>query len=435
MQNDSKNSKLILIKNGIVVYPSQNQSKKNDVLIENGIIIKIDENISEPSARIIDAKGLIVSPGFIDMHAHLREPGFEQKEDIESGSKSAVAGGFTTILCMPNSNPANDCEKITKQIVQRSEEVGLIKVLPVGAISKNLNGEELTNINEMKKAGVIAISDDGSCVQNDEVMKTAMMRAKDLDLLVIDHPEDFDVSSDGLINDGAVSKQIGVKGISRLSENKIIERDIALARETGAKLHIAHLSTKEGVELVRQAKKEGLSVTCEVTPHHLTLTEDEVLKVGTMAKVNPPLRTREDVEALIEALSEGVIDVIATDHAPHEIKSKECSLESASFGISGFETMLPLLIELVLENRISLEKIIALITSKPAQILNLNDRGALKVGNRGDVTIFDPNEELVIDSSKFFSKGKNTPFDGWKLQGKVKYTIVSGKIVFNLGTS
>lgn len=350
-------------------------------------------------------------PAFIDLHVHLREPGFEYKEDIESGSRAARAGGYSSILCMPNTKPANDNPETTRYILRRAREVGLVRVFPVGAISKNLEGRELADIEGMAGEGVIAVSDDGSCVRNESLMRRAMEIAKKLGLLVIDHPEDFSITRGGVINEGRVSKELGLRGIPREAENGAIERDMVLAKETGARLHIAHVSTKEGVEMIRRAKGEGLLVTCEATPHHLLLIEDDVPRLGANAKMKPPLRTEADRLALVDALRDGTIDAVATDHAPHAAREKR-DLASAAFGVIGLETAFSACMMLVHRGDIGLERLIELFTTGPARVA-----GIAPDGRRATI---DPGAEFTVDPSKFKSKARNTPFAGMKLKGLVE---------------
>lgn len=431
MEFEFNKKKISAIINGIVIDPSTNTLEQRNIFIKDGLISEISNKHPSNKDGIIDVKGMHISSGFIDMHVHLREPGFEQKEDIESGSKAAAAGGFTTILCMPNTNPVNDSIKVTKLIKEKASKVNLTNIIPIASMTKGLIGEELTDYDKIINEGVIAISDDGKCVQNESVLSEVFSIAKEKNLLVISHPEILSKNNNGAINDGEVSKKLNVPGIPRSAENDAIERDIKLAENTGARLHIAHVSTKEGVELIRKAKSKGIKLTAEVTPHHLLLTEDAINEIGTNAKMSPPLRTRDDCDALIEGLNDKTIDIIATDHAPHEASSKNTNIMDASFGIVGLETMLPLILKLVHEKKISLNRFVELTSMNPAKILNLNDRGTITVGKRADVTIIDINREITVNPDNFYSKGRNSPFSGWRLKGKVIYTIKEGGIIFS----
>lgn len=417
-------TKTYVIAGGHVIDPSQGLLGVFNVFVTDGIISEISNRTPPDNYETIDARGLVVTPGFIDIHTHLREPGFEYKEDIETGGMAAVAGGFTTILCMPNTKPVNDNVDTTRYILNRAREVGLIKIIPVGAISKGLEGRVLADIKGMAKEGILAISDDGRSVQDNDIMLKGMEEAKKNNLVVISHPEDHAISKDGVINEGRVAAKLKLKGIPREAENNIIERDINLARKTGARLHIAHVSTKEGIDLVRKAKGEGLSVTCEVTPHHLMLTEDAVLKYGANAKMNPPLRTEADRAALIDAIKDGTVDAIATDHAPHSPEEKR-DIKNAPFGVIGMETALPVCMKLLEGNFISIERLIELLTTGPAKAVNLN-AGTLAVGASADIAIIDLNKGYKIDANSFKSKGRNTPFDGWDVKGRVLYTLTNG---------
>ena len=427
---DSSNT-IKVIRGGTLMDPSLGFYGPANLFIQNGFIKEITDRSPPETCEIIDASGLLVTPGFIDMHAHFREPGFEEKEDIESGGKSAAAGGFTTVFCMPNTNPVNDNPKVSRFIIEKALKFSDVRVIPIGALSKSSKGSELSDIEGMANLGLTAFSDDGSCIQDSSLMKIAAETVRSFGGIVIDHAEDFSFTQDGVIHEGRISAKLGLKGISRESENRIISRDIKIADETGAHIHIAHLSTKEGVLLIRKAKADGIKITAEVTPHHLTLTEEALLGLNTMMKVKPPLRTEEDRLALIEGLKDGTIDVIATDHAPHEAESKALPMDKASFGMIGLETALPVCLKLVHEEKISLLRMVEALTLSPAQILGFADRGSLAKGKLADITIFDLNETVIIDSSRFFSKSRNTPFEGMKLKGRVKKSIVGGKIVYN----
>jgi dihydroorotase len=422
----------LLIKNGIVVEPSKNLQQQLDILIENGKIIRIAKKIElKEKIETIDAKNYIVSPGLIDIHTHLREPGNEDEETIATGTRAAAAGGFTTIFCMPNTNPPIDNQATVELVMLKAKNEGLINVLPVGCITKQRKGEELTEIGELKNAGVVAISDDGSSVKNSKIMRRALEYAKMFDLVIISHCEDTDLSKDGVVNEGKVSTLLGLRGIPKEAEEIMVIRDIILASLTQSKLHITHISTKGSIDFIRQAKKSGIKITCDVTPHHFVLTEDKLLEYpyDTNLKMNPPLRTQEDVDAIIEAIKDDVIDCIASDHAPHTIEEKNKEFDLAPFGIIGLETVLSLCITyLYYKYKIPLIKIIEKLTTNPAKIFGLKTKGKIELGFDANLTIFSLDEEFIVD--KFYSKSTNSPFVGWKLKGKIKYTICNGKVVY-----
>jgi dihydroorotase len=435
----------LLISGGRIIDPSQRIDKSADLLISKGKIAWIGDKGTSPSRadlKTIDTTGLIVCPGFIDLHCHLREPGFEDKETISTGTKAAAAGGFTTVCCMPNTNPPLDNQSSIDYVKKTAETVGVVQVLPVGCITKGRQGKELTEMSELAEMGVIGFSDDGNPVASSRVMSLAMDYSKALGLPIIDHCEDKELSDGGLMNDGWVSARLGLKGMPKASEEIIVARDILLAQMTAAKLHIAHVSTGGSVELIKRAKDKGIPVTAEVAPHHLTLTETQVMGIepgknerlayDTNAKVNPPLRTKEDIAALIQGLKDGTIDAIATDHAPHTLADKICEFGLAAFGISGLETAFACLMSLIHDDSISLKTLISKLTIEPAKIIGnrYGELGTLKPGCRADVTIFDPNEEWVVDSHDFASKGKNTPFNGYRFKGKVKMTMEAGQVVY-----
>ena len=422
----------LLIKNGIVVEPAKNLQQQLDILIENGKIIRIAKKIElKEKIENIDAKNYIVSPGLIDIHTHLREPGNEDEETIATGTKAAAAGGFTTIFCMPNTNPPIDNQATVELVMLKAKNEGLINVLPVGCITKQRKGEELTEIGELKNAGVVAISDDGSSVKNSKIMRRALEYTKMFDLVIISHCEDTDLSKDGVVNEGKVSTLLGLRGIPKEAEEIMVIRDIILASLTQSKLHITHVSTKGSIDFIHQAKKSGIKITCDVTPHHFVLTEDKLLEYpyDTNLKMNPPLRTQEDLDAIIEAIKDDVIDCIASDHAPHTIEEKNKEFDLAPFGIIGLETVLPLCITyLYYKYKIPLIKIIEKLTTNPAKIFGLKTKGKIELGFDADLTIFSLDEEFIVD--KFYSKSTNSPFVGWKLKGKIKYTICNGKVVY-----
>lgn len=420
----------ILIKNGRVLNPSENLDKVMDLLVEDGRIKEKKEQIETDADKIIDAKGCYVMPGLIDLHVHFRDPGLTYKEDIETGSRAAANGGFTTVCCMPNTKPVVDNVDTVKYIIEKGKEVGLTNVLPVGAVTMNMEGKEVTDIESLKKAGICAISEDGKSVMNSGVYRKAMKEAARLNVPVMAHCEDINLVEGGVINLGNKSKELGVKGISNAVEDVIAMRDIMLARETNAKLHLCHCSTKDSVEMVKQAKAEGIDVTAEVCPHHFSMCSDDITENDGNFKMNPPLRTREDMETLIKGLSEDIMDVISTDHAPHSKEEKEKDLEHAPFGIVGLETSVPLTItNLVKKGYITPLQMAAKMSYNPAQVLG-SDKGTLNEKAVADITIIDPDAEYTIDKNTFQSKGKNTPFDGYKVNGKVLYTILGGKIVY-----
>lgn len=419
----------ILIKNGLIIDAATNYEAVSDIYIEDGIITDIGENLKYDCTNIIDCKGLYVIPGMVDMHCHLREPGYEYKEDIESGVLSAAAGGFTTIACMPNTNPVIDNAAVARFVKEKADSLGMVNVFPIGCITKGQNGAELAEIGEMKFAGVVAVSDDGKPVSNPLVMRRALQYAKMFEVPIISHCEDRDLVDEGVMNEGFTAASLGLKGIPDEAEEVMVSRDVILAEHTKGILHIAHISTKGSVDIIRNAKRRNIKVTAETCPHYFSLTDEAAVGFNTAAKVNPPLREREDVEEIIKGLADDTIDVIATDHAPHHIDDKNVEFNSAAFGISGFETALPAaLTYLVRPGHISMMQLVRKMCLNPARILGLN-RGSLEKGRAADITIFNPNEEFTVDVNEFKSKGKNSPFNGMKLFGKVHYTIVSGKIV------
>lgn len=422
----------IRIVNGRVIDPSQNLDGAFDLEIENGVITALEKNGSLPKstdAKIIDAKDQIVSPGFVELHCHLREPGFEYKETIATGTASAVAGGFTTLCCMANTKPVNDNAAVTDYILKQTAETGHCRVYPIGAITKGLKGEELAPIAELKKAGCVAISDDGLTVQNAQMMRTGLDYAKSFGLPVSTHSIEADLAKDGHMNESLYSTKFGIKGSPAVAEDIIIARDIMLAEITGAHLHVGHLSTKGGIDLVEAAKKKGLKVTCEVTPHHFTLTDADIKDYDTNYKMCPPLRGKADIARIKEAFKQGLIDAIATDHAPHGLIDKEVEFDHAAFGIIGFETALPLSLRLVEEGVITLSEMINLLTHSPAKVFNLPG-GTLQVGANADVTIFDPFQKWQLNNDTIVSKSKNSPFTGQEMVGRVTKTLVAGEIKY-----
>lgn len=423
----------ILIKGGRLIDPASGRDEVVDILIEGERVSRIAPSIEvQERMEVIDAEGKWVLPGLVDVHVHLREPGYEYKEDIESGSKAAVAGGFTTICCKANTNPVNDTGAITRYIVERAKEVGLCRIYPVGAVSKGLKGEELAEIGDMVANGAVAVSDDGRPVWNSELMRRALEYTKYFGIPVVDHCEDLALSGDGVVHEGKYSAITGLKGIPASAEEVMVARDIILARETKGRLHIDHVSTAGSVKLIEMGKDEGVCLSCEVTPHHLALTDEVIVTFDTDTKVNPPLRGEEHVLAVREALEKGIIDIIATDHAPHGAIDKDVEYTKAAFGISGLETALGVVLKLVNEGALSLKRAIEAMTIAPARIFGL-DAGYVAEGGPADIVVVDPDKEWVVDPSRFYSKGKNTPFKGWKLKGKVVITICNGKLVYKNG--
>lgn len=421
----------LLITHGRIIDPADKTDKISDILIEDGKIIAIGTNIESQKSdiKVIDAKNKIVIPGITDVHTHLREPGHEEEETIATGTKSAAAGGITTVLCMPNTHPVIDNQTAVEFILLKTKNEGVVNVFPVGAVTKNSFGEELAEIGELKKAGVKAISDDGNSIMNTQIMRRALEYSKMFKLPVISHCEDTNLSKNGLMNEGYVATMLGLKPIPREAEEVMVARDIILSRLTGGHLHIAHVSTKGAVELIREAKKNKINVTAETCPHYFTLTDESVKGYDTNTKVRPPLRADSDVKAIIDGLKDGTIDCIATDHAPHTEEEKNKEYELAPFGLIGLETLLPLTITyLVNKKHLSLSEVISKVTINPAKIFNIK-RGKISVGSIADITIVDLNIEKTI-TDNFVSKSKNSPFIGWKLKGFPVYTIVSGKIVF-----
>ena len=425
----------IVIKNGRVIDPANGLDEPKDLLIDKGRIKALESpgSISFDAGEklsVIDAKGCVVCPGLIDMHVHFREPGFEYKETITSGCRSAAAGGFTSVAVMPNTNPVNDTRAVTEHILSLARTEGIINVYPIAAITQKLEGERLSEMADLKDAGAIAFSDDGRPVISNELMRRAFEYSKMFKLPLIQHSEMLDLTEGGCMNEGMVSTELGLKGMPTEAEDIMVYRDIALLEKTGGRLHVAHISSKNSVDLVRHAKSRGLSVTCEVAPHHFTLTDEAVRGYDTNTKMSPPLRAIDDVEAIKEGLQDGTIDIIATDHAPHDIADKQVEYQNACFGIVGLETALPLSLKLVDEKILSMGDVIKKLTSTPADIFNLK-AGSLSLGNEADIVIFNPNLEYSIDISKFHSKSKNSPFDGWKVKGKVIHTLVKGKTAYS----
>jgi dihydroorotase len=427
----------LLIANGHLIDPAAPENTGMNVLIEDGKVVAwLRHNEPAPEdAEVFDATGLLVAPGFIDLHVHLREPGQEYKETIATGAEAAAVGGFTSVCCMPNTNPINDNAAITRFIIEQSKRAGFANVFPIGAITKASDGTELAEMGEMKTAGIVAVSDDGRPVPNAGMMRRAMEYAKDFDLTVVDHCEDKSLSSGGVMHEGRMSLLLGLKGMPALAEDVDAVRDVLLAEATGARVHIAHISTKGAIEAVRRAKEKGLNVTCEVAPHHFALTDEAVEGYDTNAKMAPPLRSREHLEAVLEAIKDGTIDAIATDHAPHHADEKNLEFDRAPFGITGLETAVSLAFErLVHPGLISLPRMVEMFSTNPAKIFNLQGHGTLKVGSIADITILDPDLKWTYRASETKSKSKNTPFNNWKFQGAPVATIVGGKIVYQRKT-
>ena len=422
----------LLIQNGYIIDPGQGMNTGKNLLIEAGRVVGV-LSYSDPipdSAEVFDATGLIVAPGFIDLHVHLREPGHEYKETIASGAAAAVAGGFTTVCAMPNTTPVNDNAAVTRFVIEQAERAGLASVLPIGAVTKNSEGVELAEMGEMKDAGIVAVSDDGRPVPSAGMMRRAMEYARGFDLPIIDHCEDKSLARGGVMHEGHWSLVLGLRGGPAAAEEVDAERDCLLAELTGARVHLAHLSTRGAIEAVRRAKQRGLSVTCEVAPHHWSLTDEACESYDTNTKMSPPLRSQDHIDAILEGLRDGTIDAIASDHAPHHADEKALEFDQAPFGIIGLETAVGLAMErLVNAGVISLERLVELCATNPARILKLRDRGTLNAGARADVTVIDPEMVWKFDVTQSKSKSRNTPFDGYNFRGGVAATIVGGQIV------
>lgn len=414
----------LLIKNAIV------NSKETDIAIENGKIVDMG-SLEGSYDQVINAKGLTLLPAFVDIHTHLREPGFEYKEDIASGSKAGVAGGYASLCCMPNTKPVIDNKYIVNYIINKAKEVNLAKVYPIGAITIGLEGNTMSEMGKLKEAGIVAVSDDGSPVESAQMMRLAMEYAKDYDLMVCSHCEEKSMVDSGVANEGINATKAGLKGVSRACEEIMVSREIILSGALNTKVHICHISTEGSVYLVRDAKKRGIKVSCETCPHYFAATDDLILDYNTASKVNPPLREEKDRLAIIQGLADGTIDAIATDHAPHSKEDKAVEYNLAANGISGLETAFSLAYTTLVDSGIiTLEKLSQLMTDQPAKLFNL-PYGEIKIGGLADLTLVDLNEKYTIDKNKFYSKGKNTPFDKLEVKGKVKCTIVEGDIKFN----
>jgi dihydroorotase len=421
---------MLLIKNGRMIDPGTKTDKTADLYIKNGRIASLHELPEDPNAlAFLDASGCIVAPGLVDVHVHFRDPGFLYKEDLLSGSDAAAAGGITTAACMPNTSPVIDTAEAVADIITRARNAS-VNILPYAAVTLGQKGQVLTDASILKAAGAAALSDDGMPVMNAALLREAMKTAKALDMLIISHCEDADLVRNYAVNEGAVSEKLGIPGRPAIAEELMVMRDVMLAQETGARVHIAHVSTAGSVEIVRRAKAAGVCVTAETCPQYFTLTENEVLTQGAMARVNPPLRTRKDIEAILEGLIDGTIDAIATDHAPHSTDEKAQPLDKAPSGMVGLETSLSLALTMLCHTgKLPLHRIIELMSANPSRILGIH-KGRIDTGADADLVIFDPDEPWIVDPEQFRSKGRNTPFTGMALKGKVKYTIVGGKIVY-----
>ena len=423
----------LLIANGYVVDPTQGVNGGRDILIEDGRVAALLKS-GEPTpegAEVFDATGLVVAPGFIDLHTHLREPGQEYKETIATGAAAAVAGGFTSVCAMPNTDPVNDNPAVTSFIVEQAAAARLANVFPVGAITKGSKGEELAEMGEMKRAGIVAVTDDGHPVPSPGLMRRAMEYARGFDLTVMDHCDDKTLAAGGVMHEGEWSLRLGLKGRPALAEESDAMRDCALAELTGARVHLAHVSTRGAVEAVRRAKEKGLEVSCEVAPHHFTLTDAACEGFDTNTKMNPPLRSREHLDAVLAAIADGTVDAIATDHAPHHSDEKELEFDRAAFGITGLETAVGLAFDrLVHGGLINIERLVELFSVNPARIFRLEGRGTLRPGAHGDVTILDPDRRWTFEASRSKSKSRNTPFDGQTFHGAAVATVVGGRVVY-----
>ena len=419
----------LLIKGGHVIDPANGIDMVADVLVSDGRIHSIGNDLSADNALVIDADGLVVAPGLVDLHVHLREPGLEEKETIATGCAAAAHGGVTTVIAMPNTRPATDRPDIVRLVMEKAAETG-VNVLPAGAVTVGQKGQELTDFAALKEAGVPAFTDDGVPVQNIALLRQAILKAKELNLPLLDHCEDKDMVQNYAVNDGPVARELGLPGRPAIAEELQVMRDAMLAEETGGHVHICHISTGKAVDIVRQYKEKGVRITCETCPQYFTITEDEVLKQGTMARVNPPLRTEADKQAILAGLADGTIDALVTDHAPHCAHEKAKPLPEAPSGMVGLETSLALsLTGLYHSGLLPLPRVIELMSTSPAALLHL-PKGRIAPGDDADIVIFDPNEEWVIDKEKFLSKGRNTPFHGRTVKGKVKYTVANGIIIY-----
>ena len=420
----------LLIQNGRVVHPVTGAVLLQDILAENGRISLMEHGLDCETDQVIDASGLMVAPGLVDMHVHFRDPGYTYKEDILTGCAAAARGGITSAACMANTSPAVDCPEQVAYVYDRAAQANGVQVYPVAALSVGLRGEEPTDIEALKKAGAIALSDDGCNVDNANLMRDTLIRARQLDMPVLCHCEDTSMVAGRAVNEGSVSRQLWLEGRPAIAEEIMVMRDAMLAEETGSRVHICHVSTARSVEIIRKMKKKGVSITCETCPQYFTLTEDEVLRLGSLARVNPPLRTQKDVQGIIAGLRDGTIDVIATDHAPHSVEEKTRPLSRAPSGMIGLETSLAItLTQLYHTGKMELPDIIRRMSTNPADLLRL-PRGHMSLGATADLIVFDPDEEWTVDPHRFASKARNTPFAGWTVKGRVKYTIVKGQVIY-----
>jgi dihydroorotase len=422
----------LLIANGYVIDPAQRMNAGRNLLLEDGRVVGVLDR-SEPlpeDVHVFDATGLVVAPGFIDLHTHLREPGQEYKETIATGVAAAVAGGWTSVCAMPNTDPINDNPAITRFMIEQAEVAQLANVFPIGAITKGSGGKELAEMGEMKNAGIVAVSDDGRPVPTSAMMRRAMEYARGFDLTVVDHCQDQSLSAGGVMHEGRWSLILGLRGMPAAAEDVDVVRDCVLAKLTGAKIHIAHVSTRGAVEAVRVAKREGLQVTCEVTPHHWSLTDEAVSDYDTNTKMSPPLRSQDHIDAILEGIKDGTIDAIATDHAPHHYDEKGLEFDQAPFGITGLETAVGLAFDLIHQGSIDLERVVEMCSTNPARIFGLKERGSLLPGSHADITILDPQFEWVFDATRSKSKSRNTPFNNRQMHGAAVATIVAGRLVY-----
>ena len=421
----------LLLRGGRVVDPSQDLDDRRDLLLEDGRVVGLERSIETSDAEVVNVAGKVVTPGLIDVHVHLREPGQEYKETVLSGTRAAAAGGFTAVACMANTVPANDCRSVTEHILGEAQRSGYARVYPVGAVTKGLLGEELAEIGELVEAGVVAISDDGRPVWHAELMRCALLYARHFDVPVVQHAQDRELSGAGVMHDGGASARLGIAGIPSIAEDAMVARDLLLVEDTGGRYHLQHLSSARSLELIRRARDQGLSVTCEVTPHHLLLEDEDVLRSGLDPnfKMNPPLRSARDREALLAGLRAGFIDLIASDHAPHHADEKQIDFVDAPFGIVGLETTVSLCLDrLVRGGVVTLRRLVELLSSAPARAFGLPG-GTLRPGSPADVTLLDLEQEVTVDPAAFRSKSRNTPFAGWKLRGAPAGTVVAGRLV------
>ena len=422
--------KPLLIKNGRVVDPASKLDARRDILVEDGRLAAVEAKIDRAGAEVFDAANLVVAPGFIDMHVHLREPGKESAETIQSGARAAAAGGFTAVACMPNTQPANDTALVTRYILAQAAQAGGARVYPIGAVTKNLAGEELAELESLRAAGAVAFSDDGHPVWNSRILRRALEYAAALNLAVIDHCEDPQLAAGGVMHEGDCALRLGLRGIPALAEELPVTRNVVMAALAGGHIHLAHLSTRGALEVVRRAKRAGVRVTCEVTPHHFTLTDEACREYDTRAKMNPPLRTADDVTALVEGLADGTVDAIASDHAPHTPTEKQADFESAPFGVIGLETAVALALDKLFHaGKITLPRLVELFSANPARILGV-EGGQLKVGAPADLTVLDLERKWTYRAAEGVSKSRNSPFDGWSFRGAAAATIVAGVLVF-----